>query len=213
MNEEISTVNRNTNFEKIKNFFIKNKKNIIIFFSIIFIITITYFAYVEIEKRNKLKIANQFNIIKMKFISGNKLNVEEEMKKIVEAKDKTYSLLALYFLIDNNMMNSKEEGNRYFDLIIEETNINKEIKNLAIYKKALYNADHETENNLLIILNPIINSESIWKSHALLLLGEYFFSKNEKQKSKEFFERIVNLEDSNIKIKLEAEKRIQSDFN
>ena len=213
MNEEISTVNRNTNFEKIKNFFIKNKKNIIIFFSIIFIITITYFAYVEIEKRNKLKIANQFNIIKMKFISGNKLNVEEEMKKIVEAKDKTYSLLALYFLIDNNMMNSKEEGNRYFDLIIEETNINKEIKNLAIYKKALYNVDHETENNLLIILNPIINSESIWKSHALLLLGEYFFSKNEKQKSKEFFERIVNLEDSNIKIKLEAEKRIQSDFN
>ena len=213
MNEEISTVNRSTNLEKIKNFFIKNKKNIIIFFSVIFIITISYFAYGEIEKRNKLKIANQFNITKMKFISGNKLNVKEEMKKIVEAKDKTYSLLALYFLIDNNMMNSKEEGNRYFDLIIKDTNINKEIKNLAIYKKALYNVDHETENNLLIILNPIINSKSIWKSHALLLLGEYFFSKNEKQKSKEFFERIVNLEDSNIKIKLEAEKRIQSDFN
>ena len=213
MNEDISTVDKNTNLEKIKSFFIKNKKNIIILFSVIFIIIISYFAYGEIKKRNKLKIANQFNITKMKFISGNKLNVKNEMKKIVESKDKTYSPLALYFLIDNKMINSKEEVNRYFDLIIKETNLNKEIKNLAIYKKALYNVDHETENNLLKILNPIINSESIWKSHALLLLGEYFLSKNEKQKSKEFFERIIDLEGSNMKIKLEAEKRIQSDFN
>jgi len=213
MNEDITTTNTNVNSEKIKSFFNKNKKKFFILLSIIFIMTLSYFAYGEIKKRNKIKIANQFNIAKMKFISGNRLNIKNEMKKIIELKDKTYSPLALYFLIDNEMLKSKEEANKFFDLIIKETNINKEIKNLVIYKKALYNADHATENSLLKILNPVINSESIWKSHALLLLGEYFLSKNEKQKSREFFERIIKLEDSNIKIKLEAEKRIQSDFN
>ena len=213
MNEDITTTNTNINSEKIKSFFNKNKKKFFILLSIIFIMTISYFAYGEIKKRNKIKIANQFNIAKMKFISGNRLNIKNEMKKIIELKDQTYSPLALYFLIDNEMLKSKEEANKFFDLIIKETNINKEIKNLVIYKKALYNADHATENSLLKILNPVINSESIWKSHALLLLGEYFLSKNEKQKSREFFERIIKLEDSNIKIKLEAEKRIQSDFN
>ena len=213
MNEDITTTNTNVNSEKIKSFLNKNKKKFFILLSIIFIMIISYFAYGEIKKRNKIKIANQFNIAKMKFISGNRLNIKNEMKKIIELKDQTYSPLALYFLIDNEMLKSKEEANKFFDLIIKETNINKEIKNLVIYKKALYNADHATENSLLKILNPVINSESIWKSHALLLLGEYFLSKNEKQKSREFFERIIKLEDSNIKIKLEAEKRIQSDFN
>ena len=63
------------------------------------------------------------------------------------------------------------------------------------------------------ILNPIINSDSIWKSHALYLLGEYYLSKNEKQKSKEFFEKILVIENSNPSIKLEAQKRIEHDFS
>ena len=70
-----------------------------------------------------------------------------------------------------------------------------------------------TENNLLKMLNPILNSSSIWKSHALHLMAEYFFSKNEKQKSKQFFEQILNLENSNPKIKLSAQQRIQRDFS
>ena len=46
------------------------------------------------------------------------------------------------------------------------------IKNLIIYKKALYNSELINENELIKILNPIINSESIWKSHALYLMAE-----------------------------------------
>jgi len=121
--------------------------------------------------------------------------------------------LALYFLIDNKIINSKKEINNYFDLLIYDTKLDKEIKNLIIYKKGLYNSEFETENNLLKILNPVINSDSIWKSHAWFLLGEYFYSKNEKQKSKEFFEKILLYDESNQKIKIESQKRIQSDFN
>ena len=43
-------------------------------------------------------------------------------------------------------------------------------------------------------------------------MAEYYFSKNEKQKSKEFFEQLVSQEDISIKIKTEAQKRLRSDF-
>ena len=93
------------------------------------------------------------------------------------------------------------------------TRVTAVIINLIIYKKALYNSDFETENNLLKMLSPIINSDSIWKPHALYLLGEYFLAKNEKQKSKEFFETILLLENGNSKIKLDTQRRIEQDFS
>ena len=150
---------------------------------------------------------------KINFFSGNKTNIENEMVNIINKKDKTYSPLALYFLLDNNIINSQEKINNLFDIIINEIKIEEEIKNLIIYKKALYNSDFGTENDLLKILNPIINSDSIWKPHALYLLGEYFLSKNEKQKSKEFFEKILTLENSNSEIRLQVEKKIRRDLS
>jgi hypothetical protein len=91
--------------------------------------------------------------------------------------------------------------------------LDKEIKNLIIYKKALYNADSSEENELLEILKPITNSDSIWKSQALYLLAEYFYSKDEKQKSKEFFNQILQLENSNSDIVTEAQKRLNRDLS
>ena len=213
MDEDITAINATTRNEKIKNFFIKNKKKLVISLSLIILLILSYFAYGELDKRNKVKIANKYNNSIINFISGDKRNIESEMINIINAKDKTYSPLALYFLLDNNIINSKEKINSLFDILINETKVDKEINNLIIYKKALYNSEFETENNLLKILNPVINSESIWKSHGLYLMAEYFLSKNEKQKSKEFFEKILILENSNPQIKLEAQKRIQRDFS
>ena len=213
MDEDITVINTSTRNEKIKNFFSKNKKKLAISLLLIILLILSYFAYGELDKRSKVKIANKYNNSIINFISGDKFNIESEMIKIINAKDKTYSPLALYFLLDNNIINSKEKINSLFDILINETKVDKEINNLIIYKKALYNSEFETENNLLKILNPIINSESIWKSHGLYLMAEYFLSKNEKQKSKEFFEKILILENSNPQIKLEAQKRIQRDFS
>ena len=117
------------------------------------------------------------------------------------------------FLLENEIITENNKINELFDVLINETNLEKEIKNLVIYKKALFNSEFETENNLIKILNPIINSESIWKSHALHLMAEYFYFKNEKQKSKEFFEKIVTQEKSNLSIKKEAQKRLNRDFS
>ena len=213
MDEDISAINTSTRNEKIKNFFVNNKKRIIIFLSILILLLFGYFAYDQIRKKNRIKIADQYNNSKINFFSGNKSNVKNEMVEIIRAKDKTYSLLALHFLLDNNIIKSKEKINNLFDVLINDTRLDKEIINLIIYKKALYNSDFETENNLLKMLSPIINSDSIWKPHALYLLGEYFLAKNEKQKSKEFFETILLLENGNSKIKLDTQRRIEQDFS
>ena len=132
---------------------------------------------------------------------------------MVDKNDPTYSPLALYFLIDNNLIDNKDEVNNLFDELIIETTLDEEIKNLIIYKKALFNSDFISENDLLLILNPIIKSESIWKSHALYLVAEYFLSKNEKQKSKEFFNQILLLKDGNKEIQLKAQKIINRDLS
>ena len=98
-------------------------------------------------------------------------------------------------------------------MVINETSLEKEIKNLIIYKKALFNADKINENELLEILNPIIKSESVWKSHSLYLIAEFFFAKNQKVKSKEFFEQIISLENKNSDILNLTQKRLQRDFS
>jgi len=213
MDEDIAIINKETRNEKIKNFFIKNKKKIIISISVIILAIFGYFIYEDFNKKSKIKLANRYNIVKMNFISGNKSMVANELVSIVHEKDKTYSPLALYFLIDNNIISDKNKINELFDTVINETSLEKEIKNLLIYKKALFNSDFESENNLLTILKPIINSNSIWKSHALYLMAEYFYFKNEKQKSKDFFDQIITLENVNPKIKREAQKRLNRDFS
>ena len=213
MDEDIAIINKETRNEKIKNFFIKNKKKIIISISVIILAIFGYFIYEDFNKKSKIKLANRYNIVKMNFISENKSMVANELISIVHEKDRTYSPLALYFLIDNNIITDKNKINELFDTVINETSLEKEIKNLLIYKKALFNSDFESENNLLIILKPIINSNSIWKSHALYLMAEYFYFKNEKQKSKDFFDQIITLENVNSKIKRETQKRLNRDFS
>ena len=212
MDEDIEIINTNTRNEKIKNFFIINKKKIIIFASFFILIAIFYFLFLEIKERNKIKLAEKYNKIKIEHTINNKEDTKNKLIEVIYENDTTYSPLALYFMIDNEILNENNEINKLFDQVINKTKLDKEIKNLIIYKKALFNSDFTSENELLNILNPVINSESIWTSHALYLLAEYFYSKNEKEKAKEFFNKIVGMKNSNQNIKVETQKRLNRDF-
>jgi predicted negative regulator of RcsB-dependent stress response len=212
MDEEITIIDSNTRNERIKNFFINNKKNLIIGFLIILVTVISFLSLLEMKERAKIKLANQFNITTINFNTENKKTTIDQLTKLINQNDVTYSPLALYFLIDNNLIDNKNEINSLFDELINETNLDEEIKNLIIYKKGLFNSDFSSENDLLQILNPIINSESIWKSHSLYLIAEYFYSKGQKQKAKEFFTQILLLPDVNNDIKLESQKRLNRDL-
>ena len=213
MDEDISIINTNTRNEKIKNFFIQNKKKIIAGLVVITILLISYFAFGEYQDSKKIKISNSFNSITLNYSESNKEKTAKDLIQLVNEKNSTYSPLSLYFIIDNELISEKNTVNELFNIIIDEISLDKEIKNLNIYKKALYNADDSNESDLLNILNPLIKSESVWKSHALYLMAEFFYSKNEKQKSKEFFNQILNLENANQEIQLEAQKRLNRDLS
>ena len=213
MEEDISIINSNTRNEKVRNFFVNNKNKIISTIVILFIILVGAYSFDTYKTNKKKDISNKFNSTTLTYSENIKEITVQNLVEIINEQDSTYSPLSLYFIIDNKLISNQDEINSYFDTLIEKTSLDKEIKNLVIYKKALFNSDQAQEGDLLNILNPLINSESVWKSHALYLMAEYFYSKDQKQKSKEFFNQIAVLEDANSDIKLQAQKRLNRDLS
>ena len=213
MDEDLSIINTNTRNEKIKNFLNKNRNKIITFLIIIVVILIGFFALKEFKDIKKKEISDKYNSILVNYSSGKIEGTKEKLIELIKIKDPTYSPLSLYFIIDNELIDETDEINNLFNIIINKTDLDDEIRNLIIYKKALFNADIYEENELLEDLKPLTNNESVWKSHALYLIAEYYYSKNEKQKSKEFFNKILNTENANQDIVKEAQKRLNRDLS
>jgi len=213
MDEDLSIINSNTRNQRIKDFFNKNKRLLIVILGFLLITIISFYSYKIYKDGHREWLSNKYNDSIIKHKNGKNSKIVFEMKEVIKDKDSTYSPLALYYLIDNNLIENSDEINDLFDILINKTSLETEIKNLIIYKKALFNADKINEGELLEILNPLINSKSVWKSHALYLLGEYFYSKNEKQKSKEFFNQVLNTENANLDIVKESQKRLNRDLS
>ena len=187
MDEDLSIINTNTRNEKIKNFLVNNKNKIISGIIILIIIIVGVFSYDKYLINKKKDISDSFNSIIIDYLEKPKEKTANSLIEIINKKDPTYSPLSLYFIIDNNLVSDQSKINSLFDILINNTSLDSEINNLIIYKKALYNADNAQESDLLNMLNPLINSKSVWKSHSLYLMAEYFYSNNQKQKAKEFF--------------------------
>ncbi len=213
MDEDLSIINSNSRNEKIKNFFVNNKNKLTLVIIILIIIIIGVFSYDKYSLNKKKEISDRFNSITIDYSDETKDKTANSLIEIINKKDPTYSPLALYFIIDNNLVADQSKINLLFDLLIKDTSLDSEIKNLIIYKKALYNADNAQEGDLLNILNPLINSNSVWKSHSLYLMAEYFYAKDQNQKAKEFFNQIISLENSNPDLRLQAEKRLNRDLS
>ena len=213
MDEDLSIINTNTRNEKIKNFFVNNKNKIILGIIILIIIIVGVFSYDKYLINKKKDISDSYNSIIIDYSEKTKEKTASSLIEIINKKDPTYSPLSLYFIIDNNLVSDQSKINSLFDILINDTSLDSEINNLIIYKKALYNADNAQEGDLLNMLNPLINSKSVWKSHSLYLMAEYFYANNQKQKAKEFFNQIIALENSNPDIRLQAEKRLNRDLS
>ncbi len=213
MEEEIQIINTQTRNEKIKNFFINNKKKFIYFVILVIIFLFSIFFYQDYKLSKKEEIANKYNFAALEYQNGEKTNTISTMEEIISFKDSTYSVLAFYFLLENDLIEDPKKINSYYDLIINDINLKDEIKELNIFKKALFNSDFVDENELLKILDPLIKSKSVWKSHGMYLMAEFYLFNNQKKKSEEFFKKIVDLEDANDKIKLEAQKRLRAEFS
>ena len=211
--QDFNLINNATKIEKFKNFFFNNIKKLIAVTILILILMFSYFLLLDMKQKKIKRISENYNNLTLNFTESNIEQTNEGLTKIIYKKDKAYSPLALYFMIDNNIEKDSATINKHFDFIINELGLDENLINLNIYKKALFNGDTADENSLLQILDPLIKNDTIWRSHALYLLGEYFYAKNDKIKAKEFYQNIITDTKSNKEIKLEAQKRLQRDLS
>ena len=213
MDEDVSIINTKTRNEKIKNFFINNKNKLIFGIIILLVGIVGVYIFDKYQINKKQRVSDTFNLVTIEYSENNKEKTTTKLIEIINEKDPTYSPLSLYFIIDNELISDQKQINELFDILIDQTSLDDEIKNLVIYKKALFNADQSSEGDLLNLLNPLINSKSVWKSHALYLMAEYFYAKDQNQKAKEFFNQIIGLENPNPDIRLQADKRLNRDLS
>ena len=189
MSEE--TLN-NTFQNKIINLVKKNLKKLIIFSSTLILILLCFLVYDNIKKKNEIKISEQYTQATIKF---NQKEIDESkriLKSIINSNHKFYSPLALYFIIDNNLETDSLKIINFFDKILLINSIGKENLNLIKIKKAIFLFDTKNEELIIKTLNPIINSDSVWRNMAIKLITDYFLSKGQSTKANEYNQLLNN---------------------
>ena len=209
MNENLFEVEYDvTKKSKLRKFYESNK---ILIFSIILILIIAIFStsfYLGIKEKNKTLLADNYIEAKVDIENGDRNKARSMLKTIIFANDNTYSTLSLFLILNENLIIEQKELLNLFDHILKNNQFDKEVRNLIIFKKALFQSNFVSELELLKVVNPLINTESLWKPHALLLLGDYFFSKQEYLKAKEFYVRVLTLKDLNIELYEQARSQL-----
>ena len=193
---------------KIKKFYESNK--IFIFSSILILIILFGSLGYYLENKEKKKILLSESYIQAKFYleNGNKSEALNELKKIIFDNDPTYSTLAFFLLLNQNLISDYKEISVLYDHLLENNKFEKELRNLLIYKKALFNSNFVTESELLETVKPLLNSDSFWRPHGLLLLGDYFMSKGENIKAIEFYQQILSINDLHTDLYEQAKSQL-----
>ena len=182
-----------TKKSKFKKFYESNK--ILIFSSIL--ILIIFFGslsfYLEMKEKKKLLLSENYVQAKIYLGNGDKIAATNMLKNIIFSNDPVYSTLSFFLILNQNLISDHQELSVLFDHLLENNKFENEVRNLLIYKKSLFNSNLTNESELLEEVKPLLNSETLWRAHALLLLGDYFASKGEYLKAKEFYTQILSI--------------------
>ena len=194
MNENLSEAQYDiTKKSKLKRFYEKNRISI---FSIILIVTIiiVFFSFYSANKdKKKTFLAESYIEAKILLETGEKNKAKDILKTIILSNNSTYSSLSLFLILNENLIVDQKELLNLYNHLLENNKFEKEVKNLIIFKKALFQTNFENESKLLETAKPLLNSDTVWKPHILLLLGDYFVSKKQNLKAKEFYIKILSL--------------------
>ena len=177
-----------TSQNKIVSFIKKHSKKMIIFLIFLILILFSYFFYADLKKKNELKLSEQYTQASIQFKDNKIDEAKRLLENIINKKHKFYSPLALYFIIDNNLEVEPQKIINFFDKILKINSIDKESLNLIKIKKAIYLFSFGEEEIIIKTLNPIINSNSVWRNMTIKLISDYFLSKNQKTKANEYIQ-------------------------
>ena len=173
----------------------ENSRKIILGFLIILVI---FFCLAILENKKKKKdvlISEEFNSAKILIKNEKRQEGLIILERIVDKKNKVYSPLSLYLIIDFQLEKDKEKIIKMFDKIISIKKIDEENIKLIKIKKALFLSENYSEQEMLDILNPIINSDSVWRSYAINLLIDYFTNKGSFTKAEQY-KNLINKKDN-----------------
>jgi len=182
-----------TKKSKLKKFYEKNK---IFVFSFIFVLIFVFGSfsfYLENKEKKRILLSENYLQAKIYLEAGNKNKAIDILKEVIFANDPTYSTLCLFLIMNQNLIADYRELSVLFDHLLEKNKFSKEERNLLIYKKALLNSNFVDESKMLKSIKPLLNKETFWKPHGLLLLGDYFVSKGEYIKAIEFYQKIFTI--------------------
>ena len=182
-----------TKKSKLKKFYEANKILIFLTVLIIIIAIASVSFYLETKEKKKIYLSDNYLTAKVYLKNGDRNKAKSVLKTVIFANNSTYSTLSLFLILNEDLIGDQEELSNLFDHVLENNKFEKEIKNLIIFKKALFQSNFVSELELLEAVKPLINTDTIWKPHALLLLGDFFASKKEYVKAKEFYMQILSL--------------------
>ena len=114
-------------------------------------------------------------------------------------------ILSLFLIIEKNLETDKATITNYFDKILDIGSTEKEDLNLLRLKKAIFISENSKEEDMLELLNPIINSNSVWKIQSIKFLGDYYFSLKQFNKAKQYY--LILISDNNIRLDKNEIKR------
>ena len=182
---------------KIINFYKEKKKFIYLTLSFLIIIFIFFGYYLNSKEKQKLIFSEKYITAKIYLSNDNKEESKKILKELIFANSSTYSTLSLFLILSEKLIRDKEEIILLFDHVLKNNEFDDEIKNLILFKKALFLSSFADEVELLESIKSLTNNDSIWKPHALLLLADYFFMNNQYNKSKDFYVQILEMKNLN----------------
>jgi len=193
---------------RIKKIYDENK---LLIFSFVFILIIflgSVSFYISNKEKQKILISDNYVKAKIFLANGNKIKAIDLLKNLIFLDDAIYSTLSFFLILDQKLIEDENELSKLFNHLLNNNKMDDELRDLLIYKKILFDSAFVQESKLLEDVKPLLKSGNLWKSHALLLLGDYFVSKKEYIKAQEFYIQIFSLENLNKDLYDETRSRL-----
>jgi len=177
--------------------------NRLLIFSILFVLiiaSISFSFYTASKEKKQILLADNYITAKFYLKNNERDKGRKILKEIILANNRTYSTLSLFLILDENLVDDQREISNFFDHLLANNKFEQEVKNLIIFKKILFLSNFASELEMVENVKQLINTNTLWKPHALLLLGDYFVSRKQYLKAKEFYVQVLSMKNLNMEL-------------
>ena len=197
-----------TKKSKFRRLYDANKLLIFLTLFVLIITSISFSFYTVSREKKQILLADNYMVAIFYLQNNERDKGRKILKEIILANNRTYSTLSLFLILDEDLVDDQREISNLFDHLLANNKFEQEVKNLIIFKKTLFLSNFANELEMVENAKQLINTNTLWKPHALLLLGDYFSSKKQYLKAKEFYVQILSLQNLNMELYEQARSQL-----